>query len=327
MAKNLVTTNEKFLRLQKIIALFHDAERVKKSEMARVNECSSKTVGRDLNILKANGWPLEFDKQGYFLEQDSKGELKRSKDNQVAALVLAGCTIDRHLIEHLPSLAKDIRKHFCGLSDVKTLSYSAEDSAVFVEKCSMTSTQLSAFGAVARKIIEGLAIEFDYRAVSKKDWIKRTVYPISLKQKESVWYLIGYDLERHDLRVFTQSKVENVKFHKGLFEEPAEELIEKALNLGEFSIWDSGVKGKEIHSVKVKLSGHAADFARSHRIHHSQEVDVIDDETAILRLKTSDLIGIKLWLRKFMHLVQILEPRQLKDEFVQDLKRSLKLNE
>ena len=106
---------------------------------------------------------------------------------------------------------------------------------------------------------------------------------------------------------------------------PNQSLIEQAQGFGEFSIWDTGGETKS-YSIKVKLFEHAADFVRSHVIHQSQEVEVVDSHSVILKLETSDLTGVNLWLRKFLHLVQIIEPKELKDQYLADLKVAIELN-
>jgi len=327
MEKNGAINHGQLLRLRKILAMLREKERVTHAEMATANECSKKSIQRDIEVLKANGWPIEYDKRGHYISPKRLGELTTSGNKQIAALVLAGCSVDKHLMEYFPSAAMIIRESVLDLPDVQSLKFKLDDSSIYLERCSMNVDQLEVYGAVARSIIEGLAIEFLYRAVSKPNSIKRCVYPISLKQKESVWYLVGYDLERHALRVFTLSKVQHVHTYAEPYGEPPSEVVEQALAFGEFSIWDTGSDDRKIYSVKVRLFSHAADFVRSHHIHHSQKVEVVDEDTVVLKLETSDLTGVNLWLRKFMHLVQVIEPKLLKDQFIDDLRESLRMNE
>lgn len=326
MKKDEVVNHNQLLRLRKILALLRERERVTQAEMARANECSSKSIQRDIAILQANGWTVEFDKKGYYFGSHMKGDLKASRNGQVAALVLAGCSIDRHLMEHLPSLAMSIRGSLLDLPDLDSLKFRMEDSAICVERCSMTLAQLESFGGLARSIIEGLAVVFRYRAVSHAQEIERIIYPISLKQKDGVWYLVGYDIERSALRIFSASKIKDVSTHIEPYEIPNESIIDQAQRFGSFSIWDSGGEAK-VFSIKVKLFDHAADFVRSHSLHQSQEVEVIDEHSVILKLKTSDLTGVNLWLRKFLHLVQIIEPIELKEQYIEDVKEALRLHQ
>lgn len=324
MKKQAAISHRQLLRLRKILALLRERERVTQAEMAWANECSTKSIQRDVGVLQGNGWPIEFDKRGYFLSPQFSGDLKSSRNEQVAALVLAGCAVDKHLVEHFPSMALAIRGSVLDLPDVDSLEFCVEEAKVCVEQCPMDSEQLEVFGAVARNILEGLAIEFNYRAVSQPEALRRVVYPIVLKQKEGVWYLVGFDLQRGALRIFTVSKIKDARTPSESYSEPSEEALEEAQKFGEFSIWDSG--NEEAQTVKVKLFSYAADFVRSHRIHHSQKVEVIDEESVMLSIETSDIIGVNLWLRRFMNQVQILEPESLKAQFVEDLMSSCALN-
>lgn len=165
---------------------------------------------------------------------------------------------------------------------------------------------------------------FQYRAVDKPQAIERKVYPISLKQKDGVWYLIGYDLERKGLRVFTASKVQHVSTHLSTYKTPPRLALVQAQKIGEFSIWDTSNSGEVMQTIKVKLWGHAADFVLSHKIHSSQKVELEGEGVVVLSLETSDLLGVRLWLRKFLQLVEIIEPDELRTEFINDLKVTLK---
>jgi len=281
------TSNSQYRRLSKIIALLRENNRITHQTMAQANECSKKTVQRDIESLKANGWPIEFDKQGHFLSTGQPTDLQTSRNNVIATLILTGCTVDSHLVEYFPDLALKLRGNLINMDDLTSIKYKAQEAAISMERCSMNKTQLNSFGAIARNIIEELAITFKYRAVGQLEASQRSVHPIVLKQKEGIWYLIGYDLERKALRTFTQAKIQEVFTYPGQYDLPSLKVIQQAQKLCDFSIWDNRNEDSATYLIKVKLFDYAADFVRTHRLHHSQKVKNIDDNTSILTRKSS----------------------------------------
>jgi predicted DNA-binding transcriptional regulator YafY len=90
---------------------------------------------------------------------------------------------------------------------------------------------------------------------------------------------------------------------------------------GNFSIWDSVSAKPEL--VKIRLIEYAARLIQERKIHHSQELEIISQDEVILTLETGDMLGVKLWLRKYAPLVEVLKPQRLRDEFKQDLEEAL----
>ncbi len=322
---NKAKTNTEARRLNKIISLLRERNRITKRQLAQMNECSGKTIQRDMRKLEANGWPIESDQHGYFLAKGGQHDLNTSKNQQIAALVLAGCSIDKYLAEYIPNLAETIRNFFHKTSDINTLSYSPTSLTIHAERCSMTEEQLDNFGALARYIINEETVTFLYRAVGKPYAIERHVFPISLKQVDRVWYLIGHDQLYHGLRCFTFAKITDIALCDKNYPIPEDATINAGLRYGDFSIWDSGSEDQEKYEIEVELRGSSADFVLTHKIHHSQETISQDDGTVILKLTTSDLTGVNLWLRKFVQEVRILKPKLLRDQYLSALKAGVRL--
>ena len=318
--------HQQMLRLSKILALVRERERVTQVKLSKACECSTKSIQRDVAVLQANGWPIEYDKKGYFLKAQFIDDLESTENSQIASLVLAGCSVDKHLMDNFPAVAMSLKGSLFDAPDIQSIAVDKLSLAIVEERSSLNKKQLETFGAIARSIIEELAVEFEYRAVSKNNPITRTLFPISLRQKENVWYLVGYDLQREAVRVFTLNKIIKVRTYSEPFKKPSRKIVSEVLKSGRFSIWDSG-SSKESQAIRVRLFEHAGEFVRNHVIHPSQSIEVIDEHSVILNLETSDLTGVNLWLRKFMHLVQVVEPKVLKDQFIQDLKESLRMNE
>lgn len=325
MNKRSSISNQQSIRLTYILAKLRELkphQRVKKAFLAEHCECAQKTIQRDIDVLRSYDWPIDYDQDGYYLNAHIRGGVSFSNNKHIAALLLTGCAIDRHLVDNFPDMAARIRGDLFSRKDWHSLDYNLESSSVVTDQYPIAKHQLESFGALARAIIDGMAVTFLYRAVFQAEGTERLVQPLVLRQSNGIWYLIAYDLHREALRTFTAAKVEDVTTSDELYEEPSEEIRSQAQRQGEFSIWDTGRDDENTTKVRVRLWGHAADHVRTHKIHASQKVEVLGNEV-ILQLDIADVLGVALWLRKFSPLVEILAPESLRRDFVADLRSAL----
>lgn len=326
MNKEPIVSNSQWIRLRLILAKLRELKagaRVTKGALAVLCECGPKSIQRDMGVLIGNGWQIEYDQAGYYLEAEGRGKLLHTDNKQMAALVLAGCSVDKNLMENFPAAVSMIRGELLSRGDWNSLNYDMESSSIVVEKCGMRKGQLEVFGALARSIVDGIAVNFDYRTVGRFVDERRAVFPLILKQKDGVWYLIGYDLDREAIRIFTAAKVKGVISSERSHERPSAAVYKEAEARGEFSIWDAGGGHTEVTAIKVRLWEYAADYVKNRKIHGSQKMEISEDGSVLLQLKTSDVLGVSLWLRRFLTQVEILEPASLRRDFANDLRAAL----
>jgi predicted DNA-binding transcriptional regulator YafY len=181
--------------------------------------------------------------------------------------------------------------------------------------------ELERFGKLARHILNREAIRFFYTPLMYDQGLDREVFPVQLKEREGYWYLLGYDYERKACRVFALSRIESACLSVKYFETPDDEVIERVMAHGDFSIWDDVVANPEV--VKVRLLGYAARLIQERKIHRSQQLEVISRDEVILSLETGDMLGVNLWLRKYAPLVEVMEPKRLRDDFIGNLEEAL----
>lgn len=59
-----------------------------------------------------------------------------------------------------------------------------------------------------RAVRDGRVVRFDYRKPGQRDITKRTVEPWSVHSREGHWYLVGFDVDAGEQRVFRVSRIE-----------------------------------------------------------------------------------------------------------------------
>lgn len=304
-----------------IMSVLMDGKTYTRAQFARYCDCSEKQIQRDIKYLsEIYQFPIEGGNQGYYLRAPSKAESKVTENKLLASLLIAGGSIDKRFEQMSPAAALSIKNHLYKLKDMRT-TWDAAKLTVKQEETSFSELELETFGRVARHILMQLPLEFDYRPLMSDSVERRSVHPIQLREREGFWYLLAHDYGRKACRVFAISRISKLSTSTEQHDEPSEEVIQAILKRGDFSIWDKD--GEDKLHIKVKLVDYAARIIQERKIHESQQLDIISANEVILTLKTSDQIGVNLWLRKFAPMVTVLSPQSLRQDFIHDLKQSL----
>ncbi len=130
-------------------------------------------------------------------------------------------------------------------------------------------------------------------------------------------YLGGYAHNRKALRLFLVDRVDHVELLDDRFEVPegynADDLTGSAFGL---------IEG-ETFQLKVRFGSAVAHLVRERNWHPSQSIEEQADGSLILSLQASGEKEILAWLYSYLPHVQVLEPAQLKQQFVAGLRETL----
>ena len=148
----------------------------------------------------------------------------------------------------------------------------------------------------------------------------RSVDPIRLFTQQGEWYLIARDHKDSKLKTFNLAKIEHFKIQDEEFHLPSK-LKQEAASFK--NVWSSS--GAKKISVILYINAFAAKYIKESKLHHSQKIvdehynGDIEVECTITH-KLELLPAIKSWLPN----IQILEPKWLRDELINDCKQFLK---
>jgi predicted DNA-binding transcriptional regulator YafY len=310
-------------RRQMIVSHLQEGKTVTKREIAYLCGSCIKTIQRDLCKLRNEGWPIEFVNDGCYLRAPSSAEKKGSHNKMIATLLLTGGTIDRRFSKFAPEVAQSLKRQFLKMDDVAHRRWDVELSATDAEALPFSNDDLERFGKLARHILNREPVRFFYTPIMYDEGLDREVFPVQLKERDGYWYLLGYDYDRKACRVFALPRIENPCLSVQRHEAPSEDVIGEVMSRGNFSIWDDVAAKSEL--VKVRLIEYAARLIQERKIHHSQKLEVISQDEVVLTLETGDMLGVSLWLRQYAPLVEVLEPKKLRDSFRCDLQAALSM--
>jgi predicted DNA-binding transcriptional regulator YafY len=275
-------------------------------------EVSRKTIVRDIAFMRDRlELPIEFDAQiqAYRYTQPvnsfptvnvTEGELLALLVAQRALQQYRGTPFHRQLEIAFEKLAR-------GLRDKISFSPADELRAVSFKNIGLGKTDLAVFNTLSSAVLRQEEVSFAYRKPGDVRKSSRRVRPYHLANRENLWYLIGFDLEREALRTFALPRIADVTNTKVVFTRPTDFSPEKffANALGVLG----GVGDFE---VIVRFSPAVAERIREREWHESQEMRTLPDGTLELRLRLGALQEVQQWVLGWGVSAEVIAPAELR---------------
>jgi len=312
----------------KIHAELRRGARVNGTQLAEQLEVSRKTIIRDIAFMRDRlDLPIEFDAQlnAYcYTHQVEAFPTVNVTEGELLALLVAqraleqyrGTPFHRQLSIAFEKLAGSLR-------DQISFSPSEEFQAVSFKNIGTSKTDLALFNALSTAVQQQQEVCFEYRKPGSATTARgaaprsgkrepdsasfvRRVRPYHLANRENLWYLIGYDLDREALRTFALPRISAVKRMGGSFERPAdfspEQFFANALGvLGGAGNW----------RVRIRFSATVADRVSEREWHDSQELRPLPDGGLELSLRLGALEEVEQWILSWGAHAEVLTPPEL----------------
>lgn len=169
------------------------------------------------------------------------------------------------------------------------------------------------FQIVIRAVQQRRPLSFAYRKLGETGFLLRSVHPYQLVCYSNRWYMVGYDLERKDIRAFVVSRMREVEITSGSFERPGNFRIADYLK-GSFGIFRG--KKEDDFEVVIELDRWAADVMRGRRWHESQQVTDLPGGGMRISFRLNSLEEIQQWVMSWGAHAMVVRPQALADRVV-----------
>ena len=206
-------------RLVAALLILQARGRVTAAELAEELEISERTARRDLEALGMAGIPVYSQAGrggGWSLLGGSRTDLSGLTAAEARTLFLvAGPSASA-----TPQIKAALRKLVRALPEPFRAEAEAAASAVVIDPASWDRTHVPApahLDELQRAVVEGVQVRIVYAAPDRPE-TERTVHPLGLVAKASVWYLIG--ATDAGMRTFRLSRVRAVTLTKDPVERP-----------------------------------------------------------------------------------------------------------
>ena len=295
----------------------HDALRrgslINCTKLMQTLEVSRKTVVRDIAFMRDRlDLPIEFDAriQAYRYTQPvtsfptvnvTEGELLALLVAQRALQQYRGTPFHRQLEVAFEKLAG-------GLRDRISFSPADELRAVSFKNIGLGKTDLAVFNTLSAAVLRQEEVTFAYQKPGDPKRLVRRVRPYHLANRENLWYLIGYDLEREALRTFALPRVAQVENTKTIFTRPPDFTPEK------FFASALGVLGGTGNfTVVIRFSNTVAERIREREWHESQEMRELPGGALELKLRLGALMEVEQWILSWGSAAEVIGPPNLRE--------------
>lgn len=282
------------------------------TKLMRSLEVSRKTVVRDIAFMRDRlELPIEFDAQiqAYRYTQPvnsfptvnvTEGELLALLVAQRALQQYRGTPFHRQLEIAFEKLAG-------GLRDRISFSPADELRAVSFKNIGLGKTDLAIFNALSSAVLRQEQVTFEYRKPGDAKKSAREVHPYHLANRENLWYLIGFDLQRQALRTFALPRIGEVTNTKIAFTRPPDFSPEK------FFANALGVLGGSGNfTVMIRFTNAVAERVREREWHESQEMRELADGALELKLRLGALVEVEQWILSWGAAAEVIAPAELR---------------
>jgi predicted DNA-binding transcriptional regulator YafY len=283
------------------------------TKLMRHLEVSRKTIVRDIAFMRDRlDLPIEYDVQiqayrythpvtAFPTVHVTEGELLALLVAQRALQQYRGTPFHRQLEVAFEKLA-------AGLRDRISFSPADELRAVSFKNIGLGRTDLTVFNALSGAVLRQSEVTFDYRKPGEAKKSPRRVRPYHLANRENLWYLIGFDLQREALRTFALPRIAEVAVLKTSFTRPADFSPDKffASALGVLG-------GAGDFRVVIRFSAAVAERVREREWHESQEMRELAGGALELTLRLGALEEVEQWVLSWGAAAEVIAPPPLRD--------------
>jgi predicted DNA-binding transcriptional regulator YafY len=154
------------------------------------------------------------------------------------------------------------------------------------------------------------AIRFEYRSLEQNGYTCRTAAPYHAVCQRGNWYFIGFCHERREPRLFSFSRMKNVKLEKKTFVIPADFKPELYFDK-EMGVWASS---RTPYTVELLFDKEISAYALDRQWHSTQTVEQREDGSVYVKFTTTQMPEVLRWVLGQGHTVKALGPAELVEQ-------------
>lgn len=193
------------------------------------------------------------------------------------------------------------------LPDTVTVDSSFLNKDVTFLKEAAPAIEEKIFNSVFKAIRSHKVITFEYKGNGSKVYRQRVFDAYHVLCQKGNWYVIGYDHDADDIRIFAMARMKDIVFTKDVFKIPAGFKLEKHIDL-DFGIWNNTEAPEE---YELLFNASIANYITERQWHKGQKISVNKDGSAVLKFKSNQKEMIFSWVMSFGNAVTVLKPASL----------------
>ncbi len=281
--------------------------------LARQLEVAGKTIQRDLDFMRDRlGLPLAYDagRHGFFYTAPvADFPSLKITHGEVAALLLAQKALEQYRGTPFEKpLASAFHKLSQALGGEMELAWHDLEKAVSFRSAGGGIADLKVFDLLARAVLQGEEVEFEYGKLGSAGPELRRVQPYHLGCIENQWYLFAFDLKREAVRTFALPRITGAVPTGHNFQRPKGFSVAKML-ASSFTVYEGTPQ-----RVRVVFAATAACLVRERLWHRSQRVRELGGGKISLEMEVALSPDLTAWLLGWGDQAEVISPAALRRE-------------
>jgi predicted DNA-binding transcriptional regulator YafY len=305
----------KFDSLITILRKLDNKEKITVHSLMNDLEVAERTAYRYIQTLQVAGFPIVYDrnKESYMFSENYKLSKPDLTVEETLAFALAKKLLGNFgtgMEESLKSIEQKLSVKEPALPQHIVLK--AEKLSPIVE---------GYLGAIYQAIKNFQRIKLNYQALHSDEKTERKVDPYYLFFQDDFWHLRGYCHLREELRTFALDRITSLKTLKEYF-------IPKGISSeDELSGAFGNILDGEPVLVVLRFDAEIKAHVLRKKWHQSQKENELNDGRIEMRFEVNGIEGIKQWIYKWIPYVEVIEPKELKEEIRIELKKTMGKND
>ena len=313
-------------RALRVLQLIQRPGRWDAASIAREQECSVRTVYRDLAVLELAGVPWTFDKEtaSYKVRPDFQFPVLNLTDDELLGQATATAAMSAAGLD-VTAGAKPTTEKLAATRDDQTdalLREAQQFTEVLDLKLADHSRHADCIRTVQWSLIHKKQVTGQYESPYEGKPVKLTLHPYRLCLVKSAWYLIAKAKGDEQPRTYRIVRFKSLR----MTDQAA--VVPRSFDLREYlgNAW--GVyRGNERHSVELQFTKDAANVVVETVWHHTQQSRRNKDGTVTMSFTVDGLEEIIRWVVGWAGRVQVIAPKELRDRVIGQHRKAIAINE
>ncbi len=313
---------DRLARVMRTLQLLLSRGRWNARDIAAEQECSERTVYRDMQVLELAGIPVQFESEDrcYRVRQDFRfPSLNITEDEALgqgtAAAISAGPGLDinsgaRPVTQKLASSAK--------VDIAQVLADAGELVSVLDLKLADHSRHRDIIKTIQWALVKRKQLTGTYRSPHEPDEVKLHLHPYRLCLIKAAWYLVARPDGEEAPRTYRVARFRTLRMLD------ANAQIPDNFDLKDYfgNAW-AVYRGDRSYDVEILFSREAAGAVIEGILHHTQKVKKNMDGSVTLTFKVDGLNEIVRWVLGWGSRATVIQPSELRDLVLAQLHQSI----
>ncbi len=290
-------------------------------KLAERFEVNIRTIQRDIEAMRYQmGFEIEYDAKnnGYYYTKENKVDLpplQISEGEWVSLLLM------RQVMPQLsPKLQETMHNLFKKLALLSSDKIDVDDTllsplmSMDFGQTKLPTLNEAIYSKMVKSLQENKTVSITYYTAYSQKTSCREIDPYHLRFAFGGWYVMGYCHLRQEIKTFSLGNIQKLEITKKTFVRPKDFNPEQILG----NAWRL-IPGKPAH-VKLKFSKDIGPWVSSRQWHKTQTIQELEDGSILLEFEVDGLSEINGWVLSFGSGVEVLEPKELRDEIREEVK-------